>query len=101
MSFAPTGGNPGPCSRGGDHDSTGSFDFFLPHDISVVAGTQGGWRFCRKCSVLFFGGNPGSCVRGGGHDGTGSFNFVLAHGSRFIPTSHKIDEGTDLVPVSD
>lgn len=83
--FIATGGDAGTCVQGGGHDSTGSLNFQLPHDIPEEPRTQSNWRFCRKCSVLFFGGNPGPCVRGGRHDGTGSFDFVLRHGKKFRP----------------
>lgn len=97
--FVPVGGNAGTCGQGGGHDSTGSFNFHLPHDIPEAPGNQAGWRFCRKCSVLFFSGNPGKCVKGGGHDGTGSFNFVLRHGGTFIRRSGSLEDDTDLIPV--
>jgi hypothetical protein len=41
---------------------------------------QGEWRFCRKCSVLFYNGFPqkGVCAAGGGHEAAG-LNFFLYH----------------------
>ena len=95
------GGDAGVCVGGGGHDTTGSLNFHLPHDIPEAPSLQQNWRFCRKCHCMFFGGNPGTCVRGGGHDGTGSFNFVLQHGSTFIPPSVPIDPGPDLNPVNE
>ncbi len=40
---------------------------------------QADWRFCSKCSALFFDGFPeqGVCPAGGAHDKGQSFNFVL------------------------
>jgi hypothetical protein len=95
MFFVTPGGDAGTCAAdGGPHDSTGSFNFHLPHDVpegSTPAGfTQANWRFCRKCHVLFFGGNPGQCKLGGGHDPNGSFNFVLPHGEQFSPESYTL-----------
>jgi hypothetical protein len=47
------------------------------------AATQDGWRYCRKCGVLFFDGfrTKGRCPAGGGHSAQG-FNFVLPHDTR-------------------
>ena len=84
--FVATGGDPGTCARdGGGHDSTGSLNFHLPHDIPVTQGNQRDWRFCHKCSLLYFGGNPGHCVKGGSHEQINSFDFVLPLGGEFIP----------------
>jgi hypothetical protein len=79
------------CVGGGGHDTSGSLNFHLPHDIPEEPLTQQNWRFCRKCHCMFFGGAPGTCVQGGGHDGNGSFNFVLLHGTDFRPHSQPID----------
>jgi len=85
--FVPVGGDAGTCAKDmGPHDATGSLNFHLPHNIPEAPSTQKGWRFCFKCSLLYFGGNPGHCVKGGGHEHTQhTFNFVLAHGDEFIP----------------
>ncbi len=62
----------------GGHAAAG-FNFVLPHDQTSVQG-QRDWRFCVKCSGLFFNGYPdkGTCSMGGGHAAAG-FNFVLPH----------------------
>jgi hypothetical protein len=54
----------------------------VTHDDPTGPG-QGEWRFCRKCSVLFFNGSPekGVCAGGGGHEAAG-FNFFLFHDRR-------------------
>jgi hypothetical protein len=54
-----------------------SFPFDLPHDHNGPG--QRDWRFCNRCSVMFFNGeaNKGSCTAGGGHNGAGSFDFKL------------------------
>jgi hypothetical protein len=51
---------------------------------------QGEWRFCRKCSVLFFNGFPqkGVCAGGGGHEAAG-LNFFLYHNR----PAHSDEEG--------
>ena len=63
----------------GGHAAEG-FDFVLPHDQTPVQGGQRDWRFCVKCSGLFFDGHPdkGTCSMGGEHSAAG-FNFVLPH----------------------
>jgi hypothetical protein len=102
MFFVAIGGNAGLCVAGGGHDSTGSFNFHLPHSVKPRPNTQPNWRFCRKCGVLFFGGNPGTCVQGGGHNGAGSFSFVLAHGTKFLPSDRGGFVGDyEGVPVED
>jgi hypothetical protein len=55
------------------------YNFVLPHDQTPVQG-QRDWRFCGKCSSLFFDGYPdkGTCPKGGGHVAKG-YNFVLPH----------------------
>ncbi|WP_405800938.1 hypothetical protein [Streptomyces sp. NBC_01506] len=48
------------CPAGGAHSyiHPGGYprQFLLPHDIGQPAWTQNRWRFCFKCSVLFFNG---------------------------------------------
>jgi len=42
---------------------------------------QDGWRWCSKCSNLWFSGNgAGVCAKGGGHDASGSYKYKLPHG---------------------
>ncbi|WP_293257821.1 matrixin family metalloprotease [Nannocystis sp.] len=74
------GGNtPGRCPAGGGHITTGSGNYALAHNTSIVPG-QSNWRYCSKCEGLHFGGNtPGVCPAGGGHTAAGSGNYTLAH----------------------
>lgn len=87
-SAAPTGPI-GRCQAGGGHDPSQSGCYTLPLSatISVLPiKTQGQWRFCRKCHVLFFSGNPGSkCPAGAGHDGTGSGEYFVSFSASFNP----------------
>jgi hypothetical protein len=68
------------CPCGGMHDTMGSGDYWLRHNDYTARGQQG-WRWCRKCQVLFFNGNGhfGICPCGGGHDPTGSGAYTLMH----------------------
>ena len=76
------GGNPGShCPAGGSHDSTGSGNYRISHNMIVPYG-QTNWRWCHKCQGMYFGGNPGShCPAGGSHDSTGSGNYNLVENS--------------------
>jgi hypothetical protein len=49
---------------------------------------QRDWRFCIKCSEMFFDGAPnkGTCPAGGGHAAQG-FMFVLPHDLPESPTA--------------
>jgi hypothetical protein len=52
-----------------------------PHSSSLLhERRQGGWRFCAKCSSLFFDGyaEKGACPAGAMHSAQG-YNFVLRH----------------------
>jgi hypothetical protein len=73
------------CAAGGAHDATGSFPYFLIYAGSESYGAlhQDRWRWCHKCSSLFFGGNTGSkCPKDGGeHDARYSYNYVMAVGT--------------------
>jgi hypothetical protein len=55
-------------------------NFIMPHDVSESAWAQKEWRYCQKCSTMFFDGYPdkGVCPAGGGHFAAG-FNFVVPH----------------------
>lgn len=49
------------CPAGGTHayDNTTSYyapQYLLLHDVGMPAGTQNLWRFCSKCSALFYNG---------------------------------------------
>jgi RNA polymerase subunit RPABC4/transcription elongation factor Spt4 len=63
------------CPVGGQHDLTGSLDYFLTN----TGPGQDGWRHCTKCQGLFFSGNgAGVCPARGGHDSTGSANYKMS-----------------------
>jgi hypothetical protein len=83
MFFCPDDVDAGVCSAGGAHAPTG-WDFVLPNDhqgATTVTG-QAEWRFCGRCSGLFWG-PPGEvqqtvCPAGGAHTiPPGSWNFSL------------------------
>ena len=65
----------------GGHLAMG-WNFTVP--VTVGQPGQPDWRFCRKCSVLYFAGEgfDGKCSRGGAHSPAG-LNFTMA----FEPTS--------------
>jgi len=49
-------------------------------------GTQRNWRWCSKCSGLWFGGNGvGKCPAGGGHTKVASGNYSLVHQATSAP----------------
>ncbi|MFT3789575.1 MAG: hypothetical protein QM741_00550 [Rudaea sp.] len=56
------------------------FSLFTREALADSA-SQGAWRYCRKCGVLFWNGiaNKGHCPAGGGHEASG-FHFVLDYG---------------------
>lgn len=68
----------------GEHEADG-FNFILTHDAPESASAQGAWRYCSKCSMMFYNGyaTKGICTKGGEHTASG-FNFVLVHD---IPTN--------------
>ena len=45
----------GACPRGGGHEAAG-FNFVLRHDTPEPG--QQDWRFCHKCTGMFFDGRP-------------------------------------------
>jgi hypothetical protein len=51
---------------------------------------QAGWRFCTKCSSLFFDGyqEKGTCPAGGQHNAQG-YNFVLRHDAQSAPNEQR------------
>jgi hypothetical protein len=53
------------------------------------AGTQGNWRWCRKCQGMFFPGNgtTGKCPAGGGHDQSISWQYYLNYEPTYDETS--------------
>jgi len=87
------------CAAGDSHQEQG-FHFMLP--INRIGGpvlnpekptTQGAWRFCGKCTTMFFDGFPakGRCPADGqGHQSLGD-TFVLPHDNS--PSISLVDEG--------
>jgi hypothetical protein len=61
------------------HEAAG-FIFILSHSYPPQPYQQPGWRFCHKCSALFFDGyiENGVCPNGGGHEAAG-FQFILTN----------------------
>jgi hypothetical protein len=83
-----TGGNPGACQAGGNHDFAGSGNYTLWHypsgkvDFTDQVPGQSNWKWCNKCQELCYAGSThvGNCAAGGAHDHTGSGDYVLAGG---------------------
>jgi hypothetical protein len=67
----------GPCAAGGQHDSSGNFEFVL-----AVSGTVGEqqWGQCNKCEVLVQGSTPGVCAGGGDHSYSPYLGYLLPTG---------------------
>jgi hypothetical protein len=80
----------GTCPTGGGHDAQG-LNFDLPHDVPESAHSQGAWRMCRRCAVMFFDGFPdkGACPADGAH-ARGRITYVLAHDMETAP-NHQSD----------
>lgn len=56
--------------------------FSIPHNVPETARDQANWRFCTKCSAMFYDGFPskGVCAAGGSHQAKATdFNYVLPH----------------------
>jgi hypothetical protein len=73
--------NKGVCPAGGGHQRhVEGLEFALPHDVSETPTAQGAWRFCTRCSALFFNGFPtkGVCPTGREHQAQGLV-FVIPH----------------------
>jgi hypothetical protein len=70
-----TGYRGGVCPIGMDHGGTSTV-YALAHN-SPQAGSQGNWRWCRKCEGLFFHGmaTDGFCPAGGAHDASSSGEY--------------------------
>lgn len=49
-----------------------------------AAGTQTGWRWCRKCQGFFFGSGASRCPAGNAHDSAGSFAYYLWYSDGFL-----------------
>lgn len=86
--------NKGHCAaaNGGAHEGErGDWKKYQVTYDDLTGPGQGNWRFCRKCSVLFFDGSPekGACAGGaGGHEAAG-YNFFLYHDR----AAHQNEEG--------
>ncbi|OKI29220.1 hypothetical protein [Streptomyces sp. CB03911] len=88
-------GQAGVCAKGGAHQvgsatatpSPRAYNFALRHDNPGDTRHQAGWRFCGKCTGLFWAGHPSGGVcpadRSGHQAGAGpaapGFEFVLFH----------------------
>src|SRR6266540_1725711 len=62
------------------HEAAGLI-FILSHSYPPLPYQQAGWRFCHKCSALFFDGyadNKDICPNGDGHEAAG-FQFILTN----------------------
>lgn len=73
--------NSGLCARdGGPHEAQG-FEFVVPHSTGDSATRQSLWRFCFKCSTMFFDGFPdkGRCPRDGRFHERAGLVFALPH----------------------
>ena len=66
-----------PWKRIRQHEAAG-FIFIVSHSYQPQPYQQAGWRFCHKCSALFYDGyiENGVCPNGGGHEPAG-FQFIL------------------------
>jgi hypothetical protein len=73
----------GYCPGAGRHDHSGSYEYWLSHDIGrpLASNEQGGWRWCYRCMGLFFGANASSswcpASTGARHAVSASFDYVL------------------------
>jgi hypothetical protein len=78
----------GRCAAGGGHEAIG-FNFQLHFDQARARPDQWqfDWRFCGKCSGMFFDGSPnkGVCAGGGSHAAQG-YVFGLAYTNESKPT---------------
>jgi hypothetical protein len=72
------GNNPSGCKAGGNHDTSGSFNYVVRTDPASLVREQAWWRTCTKCSTLFKlntpdGSNEKPCAAGGSHSPTGEY----------------------------
>ncbi|MBL7814155.1 MAG: hypothetical protein JNL70_04040 [Saprospiraceae bacterium] len=69
----------------GEHEAEG-FNFVLSYNIPENQAAQALWRYCSKCSMMFYNGYPkkGICTKGGEHVASG-YNFVLTHDLPTVP----------------
>jgi len=89
------------AADGGPHVEQG-FHFMLPINrltgpalVPETTTAQSKWRFCGKCTSMFFDGfnEKGACPRGGVHSALGDI-FVLPHDTS--PAINLIDAGSDI-----
>jgi hypothetical protein len=59
----------------------GSYKFVLPQNVQAKGTLQGNWRFCMKCSALFYNGfgSKGRCAGIGEHQADTSWELCLPH----------------------
>lgn len=75
------------CPRGGTHaapDVSGSSNYALAHNMPESFGYQGQWRWCPRCTGLYFGPQRDAsvCPAGGNHGSSPaseSANYLLPH----------------------
>jgi hypothetical protein len=69
----------------GYHLYSTSFNYELPYPVDSGTNPQQDWRFCNKCSVLFYSVNQSIsvCAAGGKHDSSGSFHYGLNYYSSY------------------
>jgi hypothetical protein len=75
-------GEVGVCPASGSHSTFNSSDYAIVHgadsDPPLVEGQQG-WRWCEKCSGLYFGGSTSVCPAGGSHGTVVSGHYAVRH----------------------
>jgi hypothetical protein len=59
----------------------GSYKFVLPQNLPAKPTLQADWRFCTKCSALFYNGFAGNgrCAAGGEHQADAAWQVCLPH----------------------
>ena len=71
------GVGPWVCPAGGQHDLKASANYSM-YGSSCPYPSQGGFRWCNKCAVMFLAGSPNKCpATGGAHDNTGGTNYIM------------------------
>ena len=74
-----------PGAQPGADPAMGEFNFALAHDVAEDGPHQGNWRFCGKCSGLFWAGAGGDCPKdhrphqAGAGPAAPGFDFMLPH----------------------
>jgi hypothetical protein len=71
----------GVCGYGGQHYAGGSWEYRMGYDVETdptsTQFVQSGWRWCNKCSCLWYAGGTGACAAGGVHQYSVSYNYFL------------------------